>query len=55
MSPLAEWRIHARYPCGMTVSVWVGNTDVSPAFATPFTVCVKYQLTVNVCSPGVSG
>src|SRR5438093_8608428 len=39
----------------MTVSVWVGNTDVSPALATPSTVCVKYQLTVNVCSPGVRG
>src|SRR5438552_3153859 len=39
----------------MTVSVWVGNTDVSPAFATPATVCVKCQLALNVCWPGVSG
>ena len=30
----------SRYPCWMTVNVWVGNTAVSPAFATPGTVCV---------------
>jgi len=30
----------SRYPCRMTVNVWVGNAAVSPAFATPGTVCL---------------
>jgi hypothetical protein len=39
----------------MTASVCVGNCHVCPALAIPSADCVKYQLTVNVWSPGVSG